>query len=86
MKPDPSLAMAAGNDPAVRAASQCLVGFNIDGQGDGSLGDGGDMNAWDAKDGIGEGAPGAVPAGSRVGHVRVFYAVGSLVATYSKRP
>ena len=78
--------MAAGNNATVRAAGECLVGFNMDGQGGGSLGDSGDVDAGYAKESIGEGTPFAVPAGSKVSHVRVFYEVGGLVATNSKRP
>lgn len=82
MKADAAPTMANGNNAASRAASQCLVGFNMDDQGTGGLGDSRDVNAGDA----GEGTPFAVPAGSRVEHVRVSYEVGSLVATNSKRP
>lgn len=86
MKADAAPAMANGNNAASRAASRCLVGFNMDDQGTGGLGDSRDVNAGDAEEGIGEGTPFAVPAGSRVEHVRVSYEVGSLVATNSKRP
>jgi hypothetical protein len=63
-----------------------LVGFNMDDQASGSLGDGGDVDAWDTEEGIGAIAPRPARAGSRVVHVRVSLRNGCLVATNSKRP
>ena len=78
--------MTNGNNAAVRAAGQCLVGFNMNDQAAGGLGNSRDVNASDAEQGIGERTPLAVPTRSRVRHVRVSYEVGSLVTTNSKRP
>lgn len=71
MEADPPAAVTDGDDPAGRAARDGLVGFDMDDQAGGGLGNGNGVDAGNAQQGIGTAAPPPAGTGSGVGHVRV---------------
>ena len=77
-------AVAHCDDTTIGATIDGLIGFDVDDQASGGLGDGGDVHAGDTPKGVGTFTPRPAGAGSRVGQVGVSFEIGSLVATKFK--
>jgi hypothetical protein len=80
-------AAVTGRDhAALRAAAEALTGFHAQQQARSGRRDRTDVDALDTKKRISPLAPATARTGSSIGHIRVSFELGSLVATNSKRP
>jgi hypothetical protein len=86
MEPDVPAAVPDRDDAAVRTTANSFGGLDVQNQAGPGRRDRADVDAFDAKKRIRPLAPATARAGSSIGHIRVSFLFGSLVATNSKRP
>jgi hypothetical protein len=86
MEPDQPAAVPDRDDAAVRTTTHGFGCLDVQNQAGPGRGDRADVNTFDTKKRVCPLAPSTARAGSSIGHIRVSFLSGSLVATNSKRP
>jgi hypothetical protein len=86
VEPDLPAAVPDRDDAAVRTAADSFGCLYVQNQAGSGHGDRADVDTFDTKKRVCPFAPSTARAGSSIGHIRVSFLFGSLVATNSKRP
>jgi hypothetical protein len=86
MKPDLPAAVPDRDDAAVRTTANCFGCLDVQNQAGPGLRNRADVDTFDTQKRVSPLAPATARAGSSIGHIRVSFELGSLVATNSKRP
>jgi hypothetical protein len=86
MEPDLPAAVSYRDDAAVRTTANSFGCLDVQNQAGPGRRDRADVDTFDTKKRIGPLAPATARAGSSIGHIRVSFLLGSLVATNSQRP
>jgi hypothetical protein len=86
MKPDLPAAVPDRDDAAVRTTADSFGCLDVQNQAGTGRRDRTDVDTFDTKKRVSPFAPSTARAGSSIGHIRVSFLFGSLVATNSKRP
>jgi hypothetical protein len=86
MKPDLPATVPDGADAAARAAANSFGRLDVQHQAGPGRRNRADVDAFDTEKRICLLAPATARAGGNIGHIRVSFELGNLVATNSKRP